>query len=454
MGHLSSTQSFAGAIPRSQGLRGAVCTLLLAATTWAATSCAPVGPTEPEWPPGALQWYERARASFRTLDGNDAQQSVEKALQLQPNRPEVKLLAARIALARLDYDAAIGHLAGLSSSDARTIRGRALWYSGRIDEAAEELELLLADPEVRDQWATGVVKLARSGRGRTPFEKSGPMVAVLEMPRVPGNSMVVPVELNGQPVLGLVSTGSTEVIIDSSANREPSWVNLRFARRIEVRDVPALTQDLSGISRQLNAPIKVLLGSNLLRHLNVTFDYRGRQFVVRNYEPPAPPDATELSVQYIRGGGMVLRGTVGPEPEPQQFAFFVDSGSNYPLVLDEKAWGRTKIPASALQPVQGNQGVSQARIPQLRLGAIDVTDVDAVSGVPFDELEKVLDIELDGLLGAGILGDFRVTLADQGRTMWLEGMPVVPIDQDPVPPVPDLELQPTVPPPEPPGAPG
>ena len=36
------------------------------------------------------------------------------------------------------------------------------------------------------------------------------------------------------------------------------------------------------------------------------------------------------------------------------------------------------------------------------------------------ELEQVLGIELDGLLGSGVLSAFRVTLADQGRTMWLE----------------------------------
>jgi hypothetical protein len=98
--------------------------------------------------------------------------------------------------------------------------------------------------------------------------------------------------------------------------------------------------------------------------------------------------------------------------------------------------------------------VSQARIQQLRLGALVVLDVDAVSGVPFVELEKVLDIEIDGLLGAGVLGDFRVTLADQGRTMWLEGMPSVPSEVPPAAPLPDLGLPPAVPPAAEPGTPG
>ncbi len=386
-------------------------------------SCAPVQAPEPDWPPQAKQWFDRAQASYRTLDSEDAAEAIQKALTFEPSRPEVRVLAARIALARLDYDVALERLSGVQGSDARSIRGRALWYSGRIAEASDELEALLADPDVRDPWAAGVLKLARSGRGREPFSKSGPMLAVVEMPRGKNTSMIVPVELNGQPVLGLVSTGSTEVVIDSAGGREPSWVNLRFQQRIEVKDVPALTQDLTGISRELNAPIKVMLGSNLLRHLNVTFDFLGRQFVVRNYEPPPPPEATKLPIQYIRGGGMVLSGQIGADVEAPRFALFVDTGSSYPLVLDAPAWERAKVPASALTPIEGRAGLSQARLPELKLGAYGMSDVSAISGVPFEELEQVLGIELDGLLGSGVLSAFRVTLADQGRTMWLEDAP-------------------------------
>lgn len=417
--------------------------LAVAALGAAAAGCTPVESVGPDWPPQALQWYERANASYRSLDLEDADEAVLKALQMQPDRPEVRLLAGRIALSKLDYAGAIKAVEGLTDSDARAMRGRALWYSGAIDQAADELEALLADPEVRDQWAAGVIKLARTGRGRQPFSISGPMLAVLEMPRLEGTSMVVPVELNGQPVLGLISTGSTEVIVDSSTGREPSWVSLRFQQRIEVKDVPALTQDLSGISRELNAPIKVMLGSNLLRHLNVTFDYLGRQFVVRNYEPPPPPRATELPIQYIRGGGMVLRSQIGHDAEAPRFALFVDTGSNYPLVLDETAWERTKL--STLRKPVGNQaaGVTQALLPQVRLGAYGLSDVTAVGGVPFDDLEQVLGIELDGLLGSGVLSSFRVTLANHGRTMWLEEMPNVLPDAAPEQaPVPELELTP------------
>ncbi len=77
--------------------------------------------------------------------------------------------------------------------------------------------------------------------------------------------------------------------------------------------MPALTQDLSGVSKQIGAPVKALLGVNLLRRLNATIDYSGWQFVVRSFSPPAPPDATRVDVAFIKGGGMVLRSSLGPD---------------------------------------------------------------------------------------------------------------------------------------------
>jgi hypothetical protein len=49
--------------------------------------------------------------------------------------------------------------------------------------------------------------------------------------------------------------------------------------------------------------------------------------------------------------------------------------------------------------------------------------VPGVLGGPLQEMEKGLDMELDGLLGSGLLAAFRVTLVNRGKTMWLEDMP-------------------------------
>src|SRR4029453_80444 len=107
-------------------------------------------------------------------------------------------------------------------------------------------------------------------------------------------------ELDGENILALVATNFGELMIDSASRKEPAWVNLRFDRRVEVKDVPALTHDLSNVSRQLGAPIKALLGINVLRHMHVTFDRRGSQFVVRKSEPPPPPEASKIPIFYDR----------------------------------------------------------------------------------------------------------------------------------------------------------
>src|SRR5262249_13998217 len=108
-------------------------------------ACTAAGPREAEWPPLAKKWFDRADASFRGGDVEDAQSAVESALHADPHRPEIRVLAARIALARLEYAQVVTLLKGVEGSDASSIRGRALWYSGEVEQAADELERLVAD---------------------------------------------------------------------------------------------------------------------------------------------------------------------------------------------------------------------------------------------------------------------------------------------------------------------
>jgi hypothetical protein len=384
--------------------------------------CGAPGGMDAEWPPVAKQWYERAGASYRALDMEDADAAVQRALEIEPKRPEVRELAAQIALSDLDYARALGHTEGLDTSRGRALRARALWYSGKVTEAADQLDLLLADPSVRDPWAEGTVKLARQARDRQPFAIKGDMLAVMEMPRLQNTAMVIPVELNGQPVLALLATGTPEVVLDSAGNTSPSWVTLSFDQRIEVRDVPALTQDLSGVSRELNAPIKVLLGTHLLRHLNATVDFLGRQFVVRNFEAPPPPSATKVELSYIRGGGMAVSSHLGDDADAPPFSFLVDTASSFTVVLDDPAWVRSGMGSASAgaTDIPGTRGLKQASLSRVRLGAYDIPNVPAYTGVPIKELEEKLDIDLDGLLGSGLLGAFRVTWADGGKSLWLE----------------------------------
>jgi hypothetical protein len=412
--------------PRAGHASRALLLAVLGALLLSVTACGGVGPGEASWPPMAKKWFDRADASYHRVDIDDAQQAVDNALRIDPHRTKIRLLAAHIALARLQYDRAIQLLQGLNSGEARGIRGRALWYSGKLDAAADELEALLSDPDVRDPWAQQVAKLARLGTGRKPFSMSGGLVAVTEMPQVASTSLVVPLEVNGEPGLGLIATGTAEAFLDSSGgNGEPSWVSLRFGSKssIEVKDVPALPKDLSGISRQLNAPIKMLIGVNLLRHLHCTFDFAGSQFVVRTFEPPPPPHATTVKLAYVRGGGMVMRGGFGQGESPELGSLLVDTSMTFPVALDKAGWKKAGVALSTLQPVPDAGGLRHGVLPLLRVGAFQVPSVPAVYGAPVKELEDGLGVHLDGLVGSGLLAAFRVTLVDDGRTMWLEDNP-------------------------------
>jgi hypothetical protein len=381
------------------------------------------GSEEAAWPPDAKKWFERAEASFGSLEIADAELSIKNALELEPQRAAVKLLAASIALSQMRYDEALGHLEGQTSPEAGGLRARALWYSGQLRRAADELDRLLEDPDVKDPWAQGVAQLARGSEGREPFRVSGALLAVVEMPRVPVPSLIVPLELNGEPVLGMVATGTPEVVIDSG-QQTPSWVSLRFGRRLDVRDVPALSRDLSSLSRRVGAPIKLLLGVNLLRRLNVTFDFYASQFVVRSFAPPPPPSATPIELSYIKGGGMVMRGRFGTEDAAAGGSFLVDTGVLFPLAMSDSGWKKAGVDPKGFEPVAGEASLKQGLVPRLVLGTFDLPRIPAVYGLPLADLEQGGGIQVDGVIGSALVAEFRASLVDQGRTLWLEEMPV------------------------------
>jgi hypothetical protein len=397
--------------------------LLLLASVLSFPGCGAAGGSA-EFPPAAKGWYERGEKSFRAGDLEDAELAAENALRAAPNREETRLLAGKVALALLDYDRSLSVLRGMESSEARAVRGRALWYKGDLSRAADELGALLQDPEVKDPWALEIIKLARTGTGRKPFEMSGGLLAVMDMPRTGTAAMVIPVELDGEPTLGMIATGTAESVVDAAGGRQPSWVSLRFAERVEVRDVPVLTKDLSGISKQVNAPIKILLGVNLLRHVRPTIDFAGSQFVVRTFDPPPPPAATTVRLSYARGGGMLVRGALGGGDSPPACSLLVDTTLTYPMALDNGGWKKAGIAPQSLTAVPNSATLRHGVVPSLRLGAFDVPHVPGLEGEgAVKEREQGLGIELDGLVGSGLLATFRVTLVDGGRAMWLEDLP-------------------------------
>jgi hypothetical protein len=377
--------------------------VVAAAATLSLPACGgPPDAATPTRPPLAEKWLARAKASFQAGDFDDARDAGKSALQAAPNDPDVRLLNARIALARLDYDETIKLTEGMQTSESHAIRGRAYWYRGDLEQAADELEAMLQDPNVKDGWAREVAGLARRGAGRHPFEMEGGLV--------------------GAQVLAMIATATGEVVMDSSSRKEAAWVNLRFAGRVEVKDVPALTQDLSGLSRQMGAPIKLLIGVNLLRHTHATFDRRGDQFVVRKDEPTAPPEATRIPLWYVRGGGMLLRAGVSSQTNEKE-ALLVDTSSMFPVGLDDAMWKKAGVDLASLTPAPGATGIKEGTIPMLKFAGFDLPGIPGVEGAPVADLKASVDLDLGGIVGAGLLSLFRVTFGDEGRFLWLEADP-------------------------------
>jgi hypothetical protein len=383
-------------------------------------------------PKNADTWFSRAKQEFHEGDFEEAHDSVEKALAVAPDDVEIKVLAAEIALTALDYAEVLRLLKGVQGTDAARLRGRALWYKGEPAAAADELEAMLNDPEVKDDWAKATSKLARRGEGRNPFTLDGVPLAAVEMVHVSPVApyFVVRVDIDGAPALALISTGSAEVVVDSATHPEPGWISLGFGERadgkkFEIHDVPALAQDLSGFAQKTGAPIKALLGVNLLRRLNATMDFMGHQFVVRNFAPPPPPSATRLDLRYARGGGLVVRAGVGGEKGPKE-TLMVDTTNPFGVALDDAGWKKAGFDAASLKLVpEDPEGKTRAAvIPMMRLGAFDVPRVEGLYGPSFNtaigDFERTVGVDIDGFMGARFLYSFRCTLVDGGRLLWVE----------------------------------
>ncbi len=390
-----------------------------------AAACTPTGEAKDPssvLTPQAEQWLARAKSSYAKADLDDARDAATSALAAAPKNTEAKILAARVHLARLEHQEVIRLLAGVETTEARALRGRALWYSDDLDAAADALEAELSDPNAKDEWAKAIGKLARKGTGRKAFQMAGGALAPLEMPRIKAWNQVVPVEIDGEPAFALLATSRGELVLDSTTRKEPSWVSLRFAERVTMKDVPALTEDLSGISKDLGVPVKALLGVNLLRRLNVTFDFGGGQFVVRKTPTNPPPNASRLGLAYARGGAMVTRVQV-KQGATELVPVLVDSLLMAPFAFDEETWKEGGVAASAFGPSQFLPGMKEARLPFLRLGAFDVPEIPGVLGPSYAEFGQMTGVDVHGALGAALLAGFRCTLTDEGRTMWIEDLP-------------------------------
>ena len=138
---------------------------------------------------------------------------------------------------------------------------------------------------------------------------------------------------------------------------------------------------------------------------------------------------------------MLVRGALGVGDSPPACSLLVDTTLTYPMALDLAGWKKAGVAPATLTLVPNSSSLRHGVVPSLRLGAYDVPHIPGLEGeVAVKEREQGLGIELDGLVGSGLLATFRVTLIDGGRAMWLEDLPREALQPPPPIMVPDTDV--------------
>jgi hypothetical protein len=120
---------------------------------------------------------------------------------------------------------------------------------------------------------------------------------------------------------------------------------------------------------------------------------------------------------------MVLPGAFGVERSAPGATLLMHTSMAFPLALDQGGWKKAGQDSANFVAVPGKNGLSHGMLPMLRLGAFEIPSVPGVFGAPIDEVEKEVGIDLDGFAGSGLFATFRLTFAEEGRTLWMEDLP-------------------------------
>ena len=95
------------------------------------------------------------------------------------------------------------------------------------------------------------------------------------------------------------------------------------------------------------------------------------------------------------------------------------------IALDRDGWKKAGVDAATLplMPDAPDGELRSGPIPMLQFGAFKLPQLPGVYGAPIARVERELDINIDGAVGAGLLASFRLTFSDQGRVLWVEQRP-------------------------------
>ena len=232
---------------------------------------------------------------------------------------------------------------------------------------------MLQDPKVKDPGRGTSSDLARRGQGATRSRwtaaSSRRRDAARARPRVARGGGHRPVRARR----GAGSSPSSRPPRRGDARlelaQEPAWVNLRFGRNVEVKDVPALMGDLRADRPPARRAHQSAPGRQFFRHVNATFDRRGDQFVVRKEESVGAARREPRSALLPSGrrdDGSRDRHAAGRSaaPVPRRHS------RPFPSCSRTAAWKKAGVDVRTLTPVADMPNVKDGTLPDFRFGGL------------------------------------------------------------------------------------
>lgn len=371
--------------------------------------------------------------------GADARRLYERVLALNPSDPTALAGLGKMALHAGDLALAESLLTrAVSEEGARADLYALRLRRGQWAEAATMCE------ERNDLGRQGLLeRLAESGgmkvvgeQGEAPFERIWP-------------APIVRVKLNGTQVLMLVDTGTPGLLLDKSAlvarrarpmpgQRLTPWGGTRVAvgqalvQKLEVggvafTDVPAGVLSLNKFSIEANPlgePLAGVIGLDLLRRFDVSFDLTKRRLVLSPLGSAATRTGDRIAFEEWGEADLMVWGTIA---SGRRMAMKLSTGLpgaavGAPEVVFEELGLRSGAMARLVKGggwLQGRAWIATA-VPTLALGRVVLDKQQGWSGA-MDAGEMWSEgVRRDAVLGAGLLMGRRTTIDWKRRELVVE----------------------------------
>jgi hypothetical protein len=268
---------------------------------------------------------------------------------------------------------------------------------------------------------------SKGEQARIPFDKIWP-------------APLVKVKLNGATVLMMVDTSTPGLLIDKMAStqnkvkllegqRLTNWTGTRVAvrnalvQKLEIAgvvftNVPASVLSLAKLSLEVNlqsSPIAGVIGMEVLRRYDVTFDYRKRVLELNPPGTAAKLKATRVPFELWGEDELTVWGSIngGRRLAMTLATGMPGAGFGAPDVVFEehglKSGGVSKMVKGAGSWLQGRPW-AQVNVPSLTIANLAYDKVSGWAGAMEPVEMWRHGVRRDGLLGPGILLRRRVTI--------------------------------------------